>query len=83
MWHQDMEENRDHWPFTTSMITVVICLSGTGSGMQVWGFPVYEYDGAGAGAAFQGAATHKSVDRVAGARVEEGREVVKVALFLE
>jgi hypothetical protein len=78
-----MEENRDHHRFTESMITVVICLSGTGSGMQMWGFPVFEYSGAGAGAAFPGAATHRTVARVPGARVEEGREVVKVALFFE
>lgn len=65
------------------MITVVICLSGTGCGLQMWGFPVYEYSGAGAGAVFRGAATHRTVARVAGACVEEGREVVKVALFFE
>ena len=69
-WHQDHRDLRDAWPFTTSMITVVVCLSGRGSGMQMWGFPVFEYRGAGAAAAFPGAATHRSVGRVPGAVVQ-------------
>ena len=87
-WHQDHRDLRDAWPFTTSMITVVVCLSGRGSGMQMWGFPVFEYRGAGAAAAFPGAATHRSVGRVPGAEVEGGEdeedeEIVKVAMFFE
>jgi hypothetical protein len=77
-WHQDHDENRDHYPFTTSMITVVILLSGHGTGMQVWGFQVFPYSSAGVAAAFPGAATHRSVCH--GAGVEE---VVKLALFFE
>tara|TARA_B100000795_G_scaffold267487_1_gene252407 strand:+ start:879 stop:1121 length:243 start_codon:yes stop_codon:yes gene_type:complete len=80
MWHQDHDENKDYYPFTTSMITVVILLSGHGSGMQMWGFQVFPYSGAGVAAAFPGAATHRSVTP---AYTEGEEEVVKLALFFE
>ena len=82
-WHQDHDENRDHWAFTASMISVIILLSGHDSGMQVWGFQAFQYSGAGAAAVFPGAATHRSVCREPGAGAEGGEEVVKVALFFE
>ena len=68
------------------MITVVILLSGQGSGMQMWGFQVFPYSGSGVAAAFPGAATHRSVCHGAGAEaVVEGmegkEEVVKFAMF--
>ena len=61
-----------------SMITVVVLLRGSGSGMQVWGFHVHKYNGVGACAAFPGAATHRSVTL---ARSEE--EVIKLVFFLD
>lgn len=76
-WHQDHDENG----LDASMLSVIICLRGTGTGMQVWGCRVFEYAGNGAAAAFPGAATHRSVPRVAGCLDRE--EVVKVALFFE
>lgn len=82
-WHQDHDENADHWAFTTSMISVVVLLSGRGSGMQMWGFHAFQYQGEGAAAAFPGAATHRSVCHGLGAVGEGGEEVVKVAFFLE
>ena len=84
-WHQDHDENRDGHRFTTSMITVVVSLSGKGSGMQMWGFQVFPYSGVGVAAAFPGAATHRSACHGhggVGSDVEgPPEEVVKLSLF--
>ena len=79
-WHQDHDENADHWAFTTSMISVVVLLSGRGSGMQMWGFQVFKYGRPGVAAAFPGAATHQSVTP---AHTEGKEEVVKLSLFFD
>jgi len=73
-WHQDHLDLK----LSRSMITVVVLLRGSGSGMQVWGFHVHKYNGVGACAAFPGAATHRSVTL---ARSEE--EVIKLVFFLD
>ena len=79
-WHEDRTENEEHWGFTTSMISVVILLSGHGSGMQMWGFQVFKYGRPGVAAAFPGAATHQSVTP---AHTEGKEEVVKLSLFFD
>merc|ERR1712129_686462 len=76
-WHEDRTENKEHWRFTTFMISVVILLSGHGSGMQMWGFQVFQYGRPGVAAAFPGAATHQSVTP---AHTEGKEEVVKLSL---
>ena len=60
------------------MVTVVILLSGQGSGMQLWGFEVFQYGQVGVTAAFPGAATHRSVTP---AQTVGEDEVVKLSLF--
>ena len=84
-WHQDHDENGDHYRFSTSMVTVVVLLSGKGSGMQMWGFQVFPYSSVGVAAAFPGAATHRSVchGHGVGADAEGEEEVVKLSLFIE
>ena len=86
-WHQDHDENGDFYHFSTSMVTVVILLSGQGSGMQMWGFRVFPYSGVGVAAAFPGAATHRSACHGhggVGTDVEgPPEEVVKLSLFFE
>ena len=77
-WHEDAFDLQ----LSPSMISVIICLRGNGTGMQVWGFPVFQYCGVGAAAAFTGGATHRSVYRVAGAS-QEDEDVLKVALFFD
>ena len=62
------------------MISVVILLSGHGSGMQMWGFQVFQYGHPGAAAAFSGAATHQSVTP---AYIEGEEEVVNLSLFVD
>ena len=75
-WHNDQEDNVR---LGRGMITVVLLLRGAESGMQVWGFRVYEYPHVGAGAAFPGLATHRSVYQLEGSTSRP--EVVKMALF--
>ena len=86
-WHQDHDENGDHYRFSTSMVTVVVLLSGQGSGMQMWGFRVFPYSGVGVAAAFPGAATHRSACHGhggVGTDVEGPPEgVVKLSLFFD
>ena len=74
-WHQD---HREHVRMSTKMITVVVLLRGSGTGMQVWGFNVHTYGSAGSAVAFAGAATHRSVVLD---RTEE--PVVKLTIFLD
>lgn len=75
-WHNDQEDNNG---LGKGMITVVILLRGMHTGMQVWGFQVYEYPGVGACAAFPGMATHRSVYQLEGCTSRP--EVVKMTLF--
>ena len=75
-WHQDHKDLH----LSTDMITVVICLQGTHTGVQIWGFRPYMYPQVGSGVAFPGASTHRSVFQVMGSPYT-GTEVVKVGMF--
>ena len=75
-WHQDHNDLR----LSQSMVTVVICLAGGSTGVQVWGFRPFTYTGVGCGVAFAGAATHRSVYQVVGSDRQDA-EVVKMGMF--
>ena len=77
-WHQDHQDLK----MSESMITVVILLKGSSTGMQVWGFRPFTYPGVGSGAAFAGAATHRSVYQVLGSPWSD-IDVIKVGLFFD
>ena len=81
-WHQDHLDTG----LSESMITVVVCLKGSNTGMQMYGFRVFKYsDSAGSGCGFPGAATHRSVYQVVGSGRTRVRSptVDKVAYFLD
>ena len=75
-WHQDHND----LGLSQSMVTVVICLAGGSTGVQVWGFRPFTYTGVGCGVAFAGAATHRSVYQVVGSDRQHA-EVVKMGMF--
>ena len=76
-WHQDHEDLK----LSTSMLTVVVLLQGSNTGMQVWGFRPYTYPGVGSGVVFRGAATHRSIYQMPG-RVGNV-DVVKAGFFID
>ena len=80
-WHVDHKDT----DLTDRLVTIVVLLHGTNTGMQVYGFDRFGYEGVGSAAMFAGAAVHRSVYQVlpptARWAQHQQPEVVKLAMF--